>query len=547
MSSLQKKAFKRDTMKRVLGQKASLHILLAIALSSVSESSAGNNATNTTDVPELSECEQLVDNRCPLSLQIDWWEIPPYIYKDPEQTGGVIGIFPDILKKLVQECCDPVDKSGKPKQCVNLNFTEVPSNDSEVVKKHIGMNGTVMSMPVYGDMKDVKFQSYPFYPVVESPGVVFIVKKEDSTNAAKAVMEAVFQGWPVLLLTLIMAALSGIVIWALDTYWNPEEFPRSFFKGTWEGFWWAFVSMTTVGYGDRAPRSVLARTFAFIWVLTGLVIISIFTATVTTSLTAISLSNEIKLYGSEVVALKNTEEQRLGVRNNAKVTEKNMVEELKTSVLDQTVSGALLDSYVAGYWARIAPNSVLKDSNLRVGTVLDHQFAYGFVIAGALQNDVTERCMRKKLNSMETDITAIIQEKAKTMEDTDESAAVEKTNNLFDAESPMFQRAIYSCLGLVALLTICGLIWEFAYWRPRQPKEAKTEIERIVTPETSYESLVAMQCAEIEEAMMNEVQRFYIAWNKKLEELKRRNGDQIGGNEMSVMGMGISSGDMRSM
>ena len=56
-------------------------------------------------------------------------------------------------------------------------------------------------------------------------------------------------------------------------------------------------------YGDRAPRSVLARTFAFIWVLIGLVIISIFTATVTTSLTAISLSNEIKLYGSDVSRL----------------------------------------------------------------------------------------------------------------------------------------------------------------------------------------------------------------------------------------------------
>ena len=55
-----------------------------------------------------------------------------------------------------------------------------------------------------------------------------------------------------------------------------------------------------------------------------------------------------------------------------------------------------------------------------------------------------------------------------------ESAAVEKTNNLFDAESPMFRKAIYTCIGLVAALTICGLIWEFAYWRPRQPKEAKT-------------------------------------------------------------------------
>ena len=75
--------------------------------------------------------------------------------------------------------------------------------------------GTLISMPVYGDMKDVTFQNHPYYPVVESPGVVFIVKKEDSSNAAQAVMEAVFQGWPVLLLTLIMAALSGIVVWAL--------------------------------------------------------------------------------------------------------------------------------------------------------------------------------------------------------------------------------------------------------------------------------------------------------------------------------------------
>lgn len=59
---------------------------------------------------------------------------------------------------------------------------------------------------------------------------------------------------------------------------------------------------------------------------------------------------------------------------------------------------------------------MLKDNNLRVGTVLDHQFAYGFVITGRLKKDATEKCMRKKLNSMETEITQIIQEQAKTME-----------------------------------------------------------------------------------------------------------------------------------
>jgi len=160
--------------------------------------------------------------------------------------------------------------------------------------------------------------------------------------------------------------------------------------------------------------------------------------------------------------LKNTEEQRLGVRNNAKVSgwliqdlilslslsldsnelcknteetternlyrdinsfnnfivEKNAVKDLKDAVIkqDPKVTGALLDSYVAGYWAKVASDPVLKNSDLRVGTVLDHQFAYGFVIAGALDKEATEKCMRKKLNSMETEITTIIQEKAETME-----------------------------------------------------------------------------------------------------------------------------------
>ena len=69
-----------------------------------------------------------------------------------------------------------------------------------------------------------------------------------------------------------------------------------------------------------------------------------------------------------------------------------------------------------------------------------------------------------------------------------------------------------------------------------------------MTPETSYENLVAMQCSEIEEAMMNEVQRFYIAWNKKLEDLKRKNtSGQMSSNDVNVMGMGVSGGDMRSM
>lgn len=49
------------------------------------------------------------------------------------------------------------------------------------------------------------------------------------------------------------------------------------------------------------------------------------------------------------------------------------------------------------------------------------------------------------------------------------------------------------------------------------------EVEKVITPHTSYEELVAQQSAEIEDIMRSEVQRFYDSWNKKLEDLKERN------------------------
>ena len=79
-------------------------------------------------------------------------------------------------------------------------------------------NSTYIALPIYGSMTDVKYQNTPYFPLVESPGVIYLQKKQPPGNAAKAVMDAVLQGWPVLVLTLIMAALSGIVMWALVSY-----------------------------------------------------------------------------------------------------------------------------------------------------------------------------------------------------------------------------------------------------------------------------------------------------------------------------------------
>ena len=72
--------------------------------------------------------------------------------------------------------------------------------------------------------------------------------------------------------------------------------------------WWTIVSMTTVGYGDYAPKTDLGRVIAILIMLSGISLIAIVTATISSIFTTrkimegkglenITLSNHILLCG----------------------------------------------------------------------------------------------------------------------------------------------------------------------------------------------------------------------------------------------------------
>ena len=53
-------------------------------------------------------------------------------------------------------------------------------------------------------------------------------------------------------------------------------------------------------YGDRCPAGNIGRAFATIWVLTGLVVVSLMTGALTTALTSITETSGVQIYGSKV-------------------------------------------------------------------------------------------------------------------------------------------------------------------------------------------------------------------------------------------------------
>jgi polar amino acid transport system substrate-binding protein len=92
----------------------------------------------------------------------------------------------------------------------------------------------------------------------------------------------------------LIQLIVGTLVWLLERRANAEQFPRDLGHGVPTGFWWATVTMTTVGYGDKAPKSLLGRAVALLWMLASMIIIASVTATIASSLTIERLDARIR-------------------------------------------------------------------------------------------------------------------------------------------------------------------------------------------------------------------------------------------------------------
>jgi len=93
---------------------------------------------------------------------------------------------------------------------------------------------------------------------------------------------------------LLVSFAAGIIVWAFERRRNSEMFGGGTVEGIGSGIWWAMVTMATVGYGDKAPRTIGGRMIALLWMIFSIVFIASFTANITTSLTLGELRGKVR-------------------------------------------------------------------------------------------------------------------------------------------------------------------------------------------------------------------------------------------------------------
>lgn len=98
----------------------------------------------------------------------------------------------------------------------------------------------------------------------------------------------------VVLALLVLLASTGTLVWLAERRKNESQFGGSTAHGIGAGMWWSAVTMTTVGYGDKAPITPTGRMLALIWMFTAIIVTSLFTASITSALTVQQLESSIR-------------------------------------------------------------------------------------------------------------------------------------------------------------------------------------------------------------------------------------------------------------
>jgi len=96
----------------------------------------------------------------------------------------------------------------------------------------------------------------------------------------------------VLLAILALNFFVGLLLWLIERKRN-QQFGGETAQGIGSAIWCAITTMTTVGYGDKVPVTWAGRLLCFVVMLTGVVIISIFTATAGSAMTVARLETEV--------------------------------------------------------------------------------------------------------------------------------------------------------------------------------------------------------------------------------------------------------------
>ena len=210
----------------------------------------------------------------PGKLVVGTVPVPPFIIKNADGTWS--GISMDLWKEVARRLH------------LDYEVRELVAADLKDPAKLADLD-VFVSLNVNAERETKADLTHAFYSTGLAIGVA---PKSDS--GVLATMRQIFTAKFAKLIAALIAVLLGIgmLMWLLERRRN-EQFGGKATHGIGAGVWWSAVTMTTVGYGDKAPVTLLGRILGLVWMFAAIIIIASFTGAISSALTVSQLSSAV--------------------------------------------------------------------------------------------------------------------------------------------------------------------------------------------------------------------------------------------------------------
>ena len=174
------------------------------------------------------------------------------------------------------------------------------------------------------------------------------------------------------LLMVTMFIISHLV-WRFEHPINGDMWPQDYKKGMWESFWWTISTLLVGGADNKGPVGIGGRIIAIVWMLLSIVLVSLLTASFTTTLTINTLKGDINgpgdLPGRKVATVKGSTTETWLNAKGAKVVPLATPAECVLALKNGDVAAVVYDAPVLQYEA-----GKLNDEKLQmVGPIFERQ------------------------------------------------------------------------------------------------------------------------------------------------------------------------------
>jgi polar amino acid transport system substrate-binding protein len=202
-------------------------------------------------------------------LRVAVYDAPPYGHVEPD--GSIDGVSVDLWRRAAESLGRDYRLTSVVQMEAILEGLERKDYDAAI--------GAITITPAR--LAQVDF-SYPTH----RSGVAVAVRQDTGPMAAFMSYGAVIaELTPLIALTFALLIVMGVAMWLAERPMRPRNH-ESAVDTLRDGVYWAAVTMTTVGYGHKTPKTAAGRIIAVLWMLAGVALVSILSTSIVSRMTA---------------------------------------------------------------------------------------------------------------------------------------------------------------------------------------------------------------------------------------------------------------------